>query len=91
MSDLQDNFYNLSAVLDILQNNAHPAQRPVLRLVGDHLRLLALCMNRSEHCPTPHTPDRPPSGAEQSAQASSDPNKLARPVAPTCEVSHVHQ
>ena len=38
MSDLQDNFHNLSAVLDILQNNAHPAQRPVLRLVGDHLR-----------------------------------------------------
>ncbi len=91
MSDIQDNFYNLSAVLDLLQNNAPPAQRPVLRLVGDHLRLLALCMDLPSQCPSPQTPHSPPSGADQNTPASSYPGKLARPAAPVCEVSHVHQ
>ncbi|ATD81786.1 MULTISPECIES: hypothetical protein [Desulfovibrio] len=87
MSDLQDNFHNLSAVLDILQNNAHPAQRPVLRLVGDHLRLLALCMDLPARC----SPHMPPSGAGQSARDSSDPGRFARLAAQTGEARYVRQ
>lgn len=45
MSELHNTIDNLSAVLDILQHTAHPDQKPVLRLMGDHLRLLARCID----------------------------------------------
>lgn len=45
MLELNNSLDNLSAVLDIIQNTAHPDQKPVLRLMGDHLRLLARCMD----------------------------------------------
>ena len=41
MYALHDDIRHLSAVLDLLQAQADAAQRPVLRLMGDHLRLLA--------------------------------------------------
>lgn len=41
MSELHDEFQNLSAVLENLQPDAPVSQRPVLRLVSAHLRLLA--------------------------------------------------
>ncbi|SDF41204.1 hypothetical protein [Desulfovibrio legallii] len=41
MYALHDDIRNLSAVLDLLQAHADAVQRPVLRLMGDHLRLLA--------------------------------------------------
>ncbi|CAK7026483.1 MAG: hypothetical protein DESF_01104 [Desulfovibrio sp.] len=91
MSDLQDNIYNLSAVLDTLQNNAHPAQKPILRLLGDHLRLLALCMDLSAYCPDVQTPHMPPSAAAPSAHASSDPDWPARPAGQDNEARHVYQ
>ena len=59
MSELYNNIETVSAVLDILQNNAHPSQKPVLRLVGDHLRLLARCMDDAALCP-PHMPTGTP-------------------------------
>ncbi len=34
MSELNNNIETISAVLDILQNNALPSQKPVLRLLG---------------------------------------------------------
>lgn len=59
MSELYNNIETVSAVLDILQNNALPAQKPVLRLLGDHLRLLARCMDDAALCP-PHIPTGTP-------------------------------
>ena len=41
MSELHDEIQNLSAVLELLQTEARGGQRPVLRLVSSHLRLLA--------------------------------------------------
>ena len=51
MSELNNNIETISAVLDILQNNALPSQKPVLRLLGDHLRLLVRCMDDAALCP----------------------------------------
>lgn len=102
MSELYNNIETVSAVLDILQNNALPAQKPVLRLLGDHLRLLARCMDEGALCP-PHmpsgtpTPDTsrlaayPPGGdtscmADISCMAATD--EASRRVQ---EVGHVHQ
>ena len=59
MSELNNNIETISAVLDILQNNALPSQKPVLRLLGDHLRLLARCMDDAAPCP-PHLPSGTP-------------------------------
>ena len=59
MSELNNNIETISAVLDILQNNALPSQKPVLRLLGDHLRLLARCMDDAALCP-PHLPSGTP-------------------------------
>lgn len=59
MSELNNNIETISAVLDILQNNALPSQKPVLRLLGDHLRLLARCMDDAALCP-PHVPSGTP-------------------------------
>ena len=59
MSELNNNIETISAVLDILQNNALPSQKPVLRLLGDHLRLLARCMDDAALCP-PHMPTGTP-------------------------------
>ena len=59
MSELNNNIETISAVLDILQNNAPPSQKPVLRLLGDHLRLLARCMDDAAPCP-PHLPSGTP-------------------------------
>lgn len=91
MSDLQNNFHNLSAVLDILQNNAPPTQRPVLRLVGDHLRLLARCMDLPAHCSPPLPPHMPSSGAGQEAQVTSEPDRPAPIAAQANEARHVCQ
>lgn len=62
MSELHNNIETISAVLDILQNNALPAQKPVLRLLGDHLRLLVRCMDDGALCP-PHLPSGTPTPA----------------------------
>ena len=51
MSAFQDDIQNLSAVLDILHSDAHASHQPVLRLVGNHLRLLANLAGRTWHCP----------------------------------------
>ena len=59
MSELNNNIETISAVLDILQNNALPSQKPVLRLLGDHLRLLVRCMDDAALCP-PHLPSGTP-------------------------------
>ncbi|OXS29934.1 MAG: hypothetical protein BCS36_03970 [Desulfovibrio sp. MES5] len=59
MSEFNNNIETVSAVLDILQNNALPAQKPVLRLLGDHLRLLVRCMDEEALCP-PHMPSGTP-------------------------------
>ena len=59
MSELNNNIETISAVLDILQNNALPSQKPVLRLLGDHLRLLARCTDDAALCP-PHLPSGTP-------------------------------
>lgn len=48
MSELHDEIQNLSAVLESLQTGVHVSQRPVLRLVSDHLRLLAHLLDKRE-------------------------------------------
>lgn len=48
MSELPDEIQNLSAVLESLQPGMHVSQRPVLRLVSDHLRLLAQLLDKRD-------------------------------------------
>lgn len=48
MSDLHDEIQNLSAVLETLHPGVHAAQQPVLRLVSDHLRLLAHLLDKRD-------------------------------------------
>lgn len=66
MSDLHDEIQNLSAVLETLHPGVHAAQQPVLRLVSDHLRLLAACstsatpLRRLPRCRAPGRGGVPP-------------------------------
>lgn len=48
MSELHDEIQNLSAVLESLQPGIRVSQRPVLRLVSNHLRLLARLLDKSD-------------------------------------------
>ncbi|MDD4701831.1 MAG: hypothetical protein PHI96_06375 [Desulfovibrio sp.] len=77
MSELNTTFDNLSAVLDLLQNTAPPEQKPVLRLMGDHLRLLARCMD-DPAVTLLYIPSGPtPQGA---CQATADPISMTTPA-----------
>ena len=63
MSAFHDDIQNLSAVLDSLHSGVCAFQQPVLRLVIDHLRLLA-SQKEHEHnarlCPFFQTPPSTP-------------------------------
>ena len=64
MSAFHDDIQNLSAVLDSLHSGVCAFQQPVLRLVIDHLRLLASQKEHEHHarfCPLMQTPPSTPS------------------------------
>lgn len=46
MSELHEEIQNVSAVLESLHPGVHVSQRPVLRLVSNHLRLLAQLLDK---------------------------------------------
>ena len=63
MSAFPDDIRNLSAVLDSLHSGVCAFQQPVLRLVIDHLRLLASQKDQEHHaqiCPLSQTPPSTP-------------------------------
>ena len=63
MSAFHDDIQNLSAVLDSLHSGVCAFQQPVLRLVIDHLRLLASQKEHKHHarfCPLLQTPPSTP-------------------------------
>ena len=63
MSAFSDDIQNLSAVLDSLHSGVCAFQQPVLRLVIDHLRLLASQGEQGCHslaCPQSQTPPSAP-------------------------------
>ena len=63
MSAFHDDIQNLSAVLDSLHSGVCAFQQPVLRLVVDHLRLLASQKEQDCHtlgCPLSQTPPSTP-------------------------------
>ena len=63
MSSFHDDIQNLSAVLDSLHSDVCAFQQPVLRLVIDHLRLLASQKeqeHQSQFCPLSQTPPSTP-------------------------------
>lgn len=63
MSAFHDDIQNLSAVLDSLLSGVCAFQQPVLRLVIDHLRLLASQKEQEHHaqfCPLSQTPPSTP-------------------------------
>lgn len=63
MSAFQDDIQNLSAVLDSLHSGVCAFQQPVLRLVIDHLRLLASQKEQERQarlCPLSQTPPSTP-------------------------------
>jgi hypothetical protein len=63
MSAFHDDIQNLTAVLDSLHSGVCAFQQPVLRLVIDHLRLLASLKEQDIHaqaCPLSQTPPSTP-------------------------------
>ena len=63
MSAFLEDIHNLSAVLDSLHPGVCAFQQPVLRLVIDHLRLLASQKEQNYHllnCPHSQTPPSTP-------------------------------
>ena len=63
MSAFHDDIQNLSAVLDSLHSGVCAFQQPVLRLVIDHLRLLASQKDQAHQflfCPLSQTPPSTP-------------------------------
>ena len=63
MPAFHDDIENLSAVLDSLLSGVCAFQQPVLRLVIDHLRLLASQKDQEHHaqiCPLSQTPPSTP-------------------------------
>ena len=63
MSAFHDDIQNLSAVLDSLHSGVCAFQQPVLRLVIDHLRLLASQKEQAHQflfCPLSQTPPSTP-------------------------------
>jgi len=63
MSAFLEDIHNLSAVLDSLHSGVCAFQQPVLRLVIDHLRLLASQKDQDYHIlvfPHSQTPPSPP-------------------------------
>lgn len=67
MSAFHDDIHNLSAVLDSLHSDVCAFQQPVLRLVIDHLRLLARQKEQdlqAQACPLSQTPPSTPASTQ---------------------------
>ena len=61
MSAFYDDIQNLSAVLDSLHSDVCAFQQPVLRLVIDHLRLMACLKEHDLHAQVGPASQTPPS------------------------------